>query len=74
MKTKFKFFRVLQKGGKERGASLVEYGLLIALIAVIGIPAVTAVGTQVALTFANHELECAYVGSGNFTSSGGLCF
>lgn len=34
--------------GKEEGASLAEYGLLVALIAVICIAAVTALGTNVA--------------------------
>lgn len=36
----------ISKNGKERGASLVEYGLLVALIAVVGIPAVRAVGAN----------------------------
>ena len=34
--------------GKEEGASLAEYGLLVALIAVVCIAAVTALGTNVA--------------------------
>ena len=34
--------------GKEEGASLAEYGLLVALIAVVCIVAVTALGTNVA--------------------------
>lgn len=35
----------------ESGASLVEYGLLVALIAVVCILAITALGTQVSTTF-----------------------
>jgi len=43
-------FRVLRKR-EERGASLVEYGLLVALIAVVGIPAIKILGKQVNLQF-----------------------
>ena len=35
----------------ESGASLVEYGLLVALIAVVCILAITALGQQVSTTF-----------------------
>ena len=35
----------------ERGASLVEYALLLALIAVVAIIAITAVGTDVTANF-----------------------
>lgn len=35
----------------EQGAALVEYGILVGLIAVICIAAVTIVGTQVSLAF-----------------------
>jgi pilus assembly protein Flp/PilA len=35
------------KQDRERGASLVEYGILVALIAAFAIGAVTMVGTQV---------------------------
>ena len=35
----------------EEGASLVEYGLLVALIAVVAIIAITAVGTSVSENF-----------------------
>ena len=38
--------------GDERGASMVEYGLLLALIAVIAIVAVKALGTGVSTKFA----------------------
>jgi pilus assembly protein Flp/PilA len=37
----------------ERGASMVEYGLLLALIAVIALIAVKAVGTKVSSNFSN---------------------
>ncbi|HKB06367.1 MAG TPA: Flp family type IVb pilin [Gemmataceae bacterium] len=36
---------------KEEGASLVEYGLLVALIAVVCIAAVTALGTSIKAVF-----------------------
>ena len=36
---------------EERGASAVEYGLLVALIAVVIITAVTAIGTNLDTTF-----------------------
>jgi len=36
---------------EEEGASMVEYGLLVALIAVVAIIAVTAVGTAVSTNF-----------------------
>lgn len=44
--------------GKEEGASLAEYGLLIALIAVVCIAAVTLLGTRIsnALTSAANSI------------------
>jgi pilus assembly protein Flp/PilA len=39
--------------GDERGASMVEYGLLLALIAVIAIVAVRALGTSVSTKFSS---------------------
>jgi len=36
---------------EEEGASMVEYGLLVALIAVVAIAAVTLVGQRVAINF-----------------------
>ena len=45
MKTK------LEKQNKEIGASLVEYGLLVALIAVICIAAIRLLGTNVSTNF-----------------------
>ena len=41
------------KNDGERGASMVEYGLLLALIAVIAIVAVKALGTNVSAKFDN---------------------
>ncbi len=41
----------LSRNEKERAASLVEYALLIALIAVVAILAVRALGTQVSTNF-----------------------
>jgi pilus assembly protein Flp/PilA len=38
---------------KERGATAVEYGLLVALIAAVIIVAVTALGTRVTTLFTN---------------------
>jgi len=38
-------------GHDEQGAALVEYGILVGLIAVICIAAVTIVGTQVSVAF-----------------------
>jgi pilus assembly protein Flp/PilA len=40
-------------GNDEQGAALVEYGILVGLIAVICIAAVTIVGTQVSAAFSN---------------------
>jgi pilus assembly protein Flp/PilA len=39
----------------ERGASMVEYGLLLALIAVIAIVAVKALGTSVSTKFSSVD-------------------
>ena len=38
---------------RQRGASLVEYALLVALIAVVAIAAVSSLGTQVSTQFSN---------------------
>jgi pilus assembly protein Flp/PilA len=37
----------------EEGAALAEYGLLVALIAVVCVVAVTALGTQISTAFSN---------------------
>ena len=42
-------------GKKEKGASLVEYALLVALIAVVAIAGVTAIGASVSSQFANIQ-------------------
>jgi pilus assembly protein Flp/PilA len=47
MKTIARFFT------NESGATAIEYGLIAALIAVVVIGAVTAVGTQLSTTFTN---------------------
>ena len=49
---------------KERGASMVEYALLVALIAVISIVAIRTVGQQVSSNFSSiqSELSAARVG------------
>jgi pilus assembly protein Flp/PilA len=38
-------------GRKEEGASLAEYGLLLALIAIVCIAAITVLGTQISSMF-----------------------
>lgn len=43
--------KMIQNKIKERGASLVEYGLLVALIAVICIAAVKLLGSNVSQSF-----------------------
>jgi pilus assembly protein Flp/PilA len=44
-------------GRDERGATAVEYGLLVSLIAVAIIVAVTALGTQLSTLFTNVKTE-----------------
>jgi pilus assembly protein Flp/PilA len=57
---------------KERGASMVEYALLVALIAVISIVAIRTVGQQVSGNFSNiqKELKAASTGSQGGTTPG----
>ena len=43
--------KVESNNKKQKGASLVEYALLVALIAVVAIAAVTALGTKVSQKF-----------------------
>jgi pilus assembly protein Flp/PilA len=43
----------------EAGASAVEYGLLVALIAVVIIAAVTALGTSISSTFSSAATKIA---------------
>lgn len=46
-------FRILfgRTSGSERGATAVEYGIMVALIAVVIITAVTAIGTNLSSMF-----------------------
>ena len=44
---------VLSRLGEERGASLVEYALMVALIAMVCIAAVTALGDTTSASFSN---------------------
>jgi pilus assembly protein Flp/PilA len=55
MITRFNFLRawLVAQAKTERGASLVEYALLVALIAVVVIGAVTLIGTSARDTFDN---------------------
>jgi pilus assembly protein Flp/PilA len=48
-----KILRAVAKfvGGKEEGATLAEYGLLLALIAVVCIAAITLLGTSISSMF-----------------------
>ena len=46
---------------KERGASLVEYGILVALIAAIAIGTVTTLGTRVNRAFNNIAQQNATI-------------
>ena len=48
---------------EEKGASMVEYALLVALIAVIAIVAVTTLGSNVSTTFS--EIASGVGGAGN---------
>ena len=57
----FRFVRRLI--GSETGATAVEYGLIVALIAVVIITAVTAVGTAISSTFHNVATNVAAAGS-----------
>jgi pilus assembly protein Flp/PilA len=41
----------IEEKDQEKGASLVEYALLVALIAVVAIAAVTLVGTSISTSF-----------------------
>jgi pilus assembly protein Flp/PilA len=43
----------------QQGAALAEYGLLVALIAVVCIVAITAVGTQISMAFSTIASDIA---------------
>lgn len=55
-----------EQSGKQTGASMVEFALLIALIALIAIPAVTGLGNSVRSKYADAAQEVA--GAGSFPS------
>jgi pilus assembly protein Flp/PilA len=44
----------------EEGAALVEYGLLVALIATVGVVAVTALGTEISAAFSEYAADLAF--------------
>jgi pilus assembly protein Flp/PilA len=54
---------VVEEEQKERGASMVEYALLVALIAIIAIVAVRTVGQQVSRNFSRIQSELANANS-----------
>ena len=63
--------RMARVGSKERGASAVEYALLIALIAAVIVVAVWMIGNFVASTFHN---TCTTIANKGATASGvGVC-
>jgi pilus assembly protein Flp/PilA len=47
------YAKILAFARNDRGATAIEYGLIAALIAVVIITGVTAVGTQLSTTFTN---------------------
>ncbi|MGY4540565.1 pilus assembly protein Flp/PilA [Arthrobacter sp. UYNi723] len=49
---------------EEKGATAVEYGIMVALIAVVIIVAVTLLGTTLSDTFSN--IQCNVSGKGNW--------
>ena len=57
MKTQFDIFATWLKAQAktERGASMVEYALLLALIAIVAIAALTVLGEQVSENFSEIE-------------------
>ena len=48
----------MRQGTRRSGQSLVEYGLVLALIAIVAILVVKAVGTKTASTFDNIQSRC----------------
>ncbi|WP_426939833.1 Flp family type IVb pilin [Pseudarthrobacter sp. S6] len=53
----------------EKGATAVEYGIMVALIAVVIIVAVTLLGTTLSDTFNN--IQCNVAGKGNWVPAAG---
>ena len=60
MELAFTQSEVAKKSRKEIGASLVEYGLLVALIAVVALGAVKVFGANVAASFSNSAAELTF--------------
>jgi pilus assembly protein Flp/PilA len=54
---------------EEKGATAVEYGIMVALIAVVIIVAVTLLGTTLSDTFSN--IQCNVSGHGNWVPAAG---
>jgi len=50
-------------GLDEEGAALVEYGMLIGLIAVVCLAAVTLVGTEISTAFSKYAAGLAVIGT-----------
>lgn len=53
----------------ERGASMVEYALLVSLIAVVAITAVTTLGTSITGQFTNASNAISNAGTGGGTAA-----
>jgi pilus assembly protein Flp/PilA len=53
----------------EKGATAVEYGIMVALIAVVIIVAVTLLGTTLSDTFSN--IQCNVAGNGDWVPASG---
>jgi len=64
-----KMFRAFVKD--ESGATAIEYGLIAALIALVGVVAFTALGDTIAATF--DELASTLCTSANGTYAAGAC-
>jgi len=47
---------------KEKGATMVEYAIMVALIAIVAIAAVRGLGTSVSTTFSNVSSQLASTG------------
>lgn len=51
MKIAAKFFQVLRSMRNEKGVSMIEYGLLAALVAIAAVVAITSIGTNLDAKF-----------------------
>jgi len=56
---------------EEKGATAVEYGIMVALIAVVIIAAVTLLGGTLSDTF--HNIQCNVSGAGHWDSTAAAC-